>query len=486
MQSLIVLDNPKDWDLEVPGVEIVPARSYLTDRRFSDLEKAKVYNLCKSYRYQSLGYYTSLVAAARGHRPLPDISTIQDLKVTAIARIVAEDYDDLIQRTLAPLKSETFTLSIYFGHNMAKKYDALSQSLFNQFPAPFLRANFKYESKWELESLRAIPSSEIAEEHRPYAKEQALAYFSRPSMPSKRRKAARYDMAILYNPDENTCPSNEKAIRKFVKAAESLDFAVEIIDKDSYGRLAEFDALFIRETTSVNHHTYRFARRAAAEGLVVIDDPDSILKCTNKVYLAELYEHHNVAGPRTVVVSKENASAVGQVIGFPCVLKQPDSSFSQGCVKIRDEQQFAAEAERLFRLSELLIAQEFVPTGFDWRIGVLNREALYACKYHMAHDHWQIYNRTKPGEVDIGRVEAVPLEQAPPAVVKLGVKAARLIGDGLYGVDIKEVNGKPLIIEVNDNPSIDAGYEDQVLKDELYLRVAQVFAARIEAKRKRP
>ena len=48
-----------------------------------------------------------------------------------------------------------------------------------------------------------------------------------------------------------------------MKAAESLAIRPELIDRDDYGRLAEFDALFIRETTYVNHHTYRFARRAA-------------------------------------------------------------------------------------------------------------------------------------------------------------------------------------------------------------------------------
>ena len=35
---------------------------------------------------------------------------------------------------------------------------------------------------------------------------------------------------------------------------------------------------------TLDHHTYGFSRRAAAEGLLVIDDPDSILKCNNKVY----------------------------------------------------------------------------------------------------------------------------------------------------------------------------------------------------------
>ncbi len=75
-----------------------------------------------------------------------------------------------------------------------------------------------------------------------------------------------------------------------------------LITKDEYGRIAEFDALFIRETTAVNHHTYRFSRRALAEGLVVIDDPESIIRCTNKVYLAELFARNRIPHPRTVVV----------------------------------------------------------------------------------------------------------------------------------------------------------------------------------------
>jgi hypothetical protein len=37
-------------------------------------------------------------------------------------------------------------------------------------------------------------------------------------------------------------------------------------------------------------------------------------------------------------------------------------------------------------------------------------------------------------------------------------------------------------MEVNDNPNIDAGYEDAVLKDELYARILRSFVERIEAR----
>ena len=54
------------------------------------------------------------------------------------------------------------------------------------------------------------------------------------------------------------------------------------MEKKDYLRLAEYDALFIREDTSLDDHTYRFSKKAEKEGMVVIDDPNSILKCTNK------------------------------------------------------------------------------------------------------------------------------------------------------------------------------------------------------------
>src|SRR3546814_20502435 len=90
--------------------------------------------------------------------------------------------------------------------------------------------------------------------------------------------------------------------------------------------VAEFDALFIRETTAVNHHTYRFARRAAREGLVVVDDPLSILRAANKVFLAQLMERHRLPQPKTVLLHPRNVKIVGRELGFPCVLHKPARS----------------------------------------------------------------------------------------------------------------------------------------------------------------
>ena len=67
--------------------------------------------------------------------------------------------------------------------------------------------------------------------------------------------------------------------------------------------------------------------------------------------------------------------------------------------------------------------------------------------------------------------------------MQIATKAANLIGDGLYGVDVKETDGRFAIIEVNDNPNIDAGCEDAILRDDLYRRIMEEFVRRIEAKK---
>lgn len=484
MQTLIVVNDPKDWPLEIAGIELVAARSYLTDPLYARPTRTTVFNLCRSYRYQSTGYYVSLLAAARGHKPLPDITTIQDLKSQTIIRIASDELDRYIQKSLAHIRSREFVLSIYFGRNLAKQHDTLSQHLFNQFQCPFLRALFvrnDKSGKWFLQNINPIPAGEIPADHRPFVVEVARDYFMGRRRIVKRRRHYHHDLAILRDPNDREPPSDQRALHHFVQAAESLGINTELIDRNDYGRLPQFDALFIRETTSVNHHTYRFARRAAAKKLVVIDDPESILKCTNKVFLAELLEKNRVPTPKTVIVHRDNARDVADRLGFPCILKQPDSSFSQGVMKVDNPAELQQDLPRLLDRSDLVIAQEFFPTEFDWRVGIFDRQPLFVCKYFMAKKHWQIIKREGVDAAPrYGATATLPVEHAPPRLIRTALKAANLIGDGLYGVDIKQDGKKFVVIEINDNPNIDSGVEDAVLKDELYLRMMRVFLRRIE------
>ena len=482
MYILVVVDNPKHWPLDIENVEVVQARKYITEPAFTRIGDARVFNLCKSYRYQSTGYYVSLLAAARGHKPIPDVSTIRDLQFPTIVRLASETLEEEIEKCLADHKGDKFTLSIYFGRNLAKRYDRLSMELFNLFRAPLLRAHFaKEEDKWRLQSIGPIAVSEVPESHHAFIVIVASDFFRGRHRRVRPRVQPVYSMAILTNPKDTGAPSNERALEKFIDAAEKLGIDAELIDRDAYTRLPEYDALFIRETTSVTNHTFRFARRAEAEGLVVMDDPASILKCTNKVYLEELLTRHRLPTPRSIIVHRDNLDLLPYEIGFPLILKQPDSSYSVGVIKINNREQLDNEAPAMLEDSELLIAQEFLPTEFDWRIGVIDGKPFYACKYFMAGKHWQIVHRNDTS-VREGRVQAIPLRNVPDRVIDVAVKASRLIGDGLYGIDLKQIGNKVYVIEINDNPNIDAGFEDAVIKNRIYEIIMKSFLRRLKAR----
>jgi glutathione synthase/RimK-type ligase-like ATP-grasp enzyme len=484
VRSIVVVSKDGDWPITIPGVEIVLARDYLIDAAWTQERGVRAFNVCRSYRYQSEGYYVSLLAAARRHSPFPGLMTVLDMKSRALVRTVDEELDAQISKGLEEIRSEQFELSIYFGKNLAKRHDRLARRLFALFPAPLLRAKFRRDGRWRLSSVNPIAFRDVPDSHRDFLQQAALEYFARPRYQARRSRSSHYDLAILHDPKEELAPSDSRALARFKDAAEKVGFAVERIGREDYGRLVEFDALFIRETTGVNHHTFRFAQRAESEGLIVIDDTQSILRCANKVFQSEVFELRGIPTPKTWITDRIEPAEVLRAIGFPCVIKYPDSSFSQGVLKCDDLGQLEQQAARVLEDSDLLLVQEYVPSDFDWRIGVFEREALYACRYMMARGHWQIVKRTAKGQYHYGKVEPIRMEDVPAKVLKCALRAADAIGDGLYGVDLKQIGSRVVVTEVNDNPNINFGCEDVILKEGLYQRIMGGMLARVERQKK--
>jgi glutathione synthase/RimK-type ligase-like ATP-grasp enzyme len=484
MNVCFVVNHARDWPFAIDGVRVVTAREYLTDPAFSEHQPARIVNLCRTDRYQGRGYYVSLLAEARGHRVMPEVKTLGDLQSQQLDRLLGNGFDDALQRALAANDDAQWTIEAWFGRDPERHNDALAQQLFAATRIPLARATFARENgRWRLREIGIVNPRDVPA-HRHALLVDAAAEFVRRGNRQHARATPRESpaIAILYDADEPEPPSNDEALEHFRIAARALGMRPEIIGRDDIDRLAQFDALFIRDTTNVNHYTYRFARRAASEGLVVVDDPDSILKCTNKVYLNELLSRHRVPVPKTLMVHRENVDQIVPLLGLPCILKQPDSAFSLGVSKVESEAALATCLDTLFTKSDLVIAQQWLPTVFDWRVGVFDRRPLYVCKYFMAQGHWQIVKR-EPGRTLEGSTVAQSVGEAPEIVVRTAVRAANLIGDGLYGVDLKQDGRQCYVMEVNDNPNIDAGGEDGVLKDALYREIMGVFMRRIRDRR---
>jgi glutathione synthase/RimK-type ligase-like ATP-grasp enzyme len=484
-QTLIVIHGLRDWSHYYPSEQVLAFKEYVTGGYPHAIPRTRIINLCRSFGYLSEGYYCSLLAEARGHRVIPSVSTLLDLSRRTLYHMRIEEFGPSVYRFLEQHDpSERIVLRSFFGRTMDPRFGDLARRLFEIFPCPILTITLQHRKRWEITGLRPESPRELSDEEETCFAE-TLDEFSRKVWRQRRtRKPSRYDMAILCDPEEKLPPSDKGALKRFIRAGRESGIDCELITRRDYLRLAEFDGLFIRATTNIDHYTFRFAKRAENEGLVVIDDCASILRCTNKIYLADLFRINSVASPRTLVLYKNRPEQLDELeasLGFPIVVKIPDGSFSRGVEKAANLAELKAICERLFRESTLLLAQEFLYTDFDWRIGILDNKPLYACRYYMVKHHWQIYRHGS--RTDSGGFDTLPVEAVPKSVLDVALRATRPIGNGFYGVDVKEREGRGYVIEVNDNPSIDSGVEDKHLGMDLYREIMRTLLKRMEARR---
>jgi len=415
---------------------------------------------------------------------MPSTTTIRDFRILNVVHSATYDIEEHIYKALSHIDANSFSLNIYFGQTKNEAFKKLAIKLYQLFESPLFKVVFIKHERWLIKDIQVLTLGKLPSEDMEYVYEFARKHFNKKRYATPKLINYKYDLAILVNPNEITPPSCPEALKKFKSTANKKGMYVEFITKANSDKINEFDALFIRETTNVNDHTYEFSRMAYAEGLVVIDDPWSILKCSNKIYQNEIFRRHKILTPETTVFTKNlfDQSVLNEMC-YPLVLKQPDSAFSLGVIKVENKDEALIALNQLFKKSDMVVCQQFLYSEYDWRIGVLDNKPIFACKYYMTKDHWQIYNWKKSGEEQSGDSETLSIREVPDIVLQTAIKASALIGDGLYGVDLKMVDNKVYVVEVNDNPNIDAGIEDMELKDQLYEIVIDSLINRIEMAR---
>ncbi len=478
---LILVESLSDIGQAETPHKVMRISDYLTSPKLFTGRRPYVLNLARSYGYQSEGYYASLLAEARGHRVSPTVLTMKELSQKSLYAHALPELNARLQEVRTRGAEPVNELFIAFSRTPEKGYERLAREVSDWFRAPALEVEFDRKPPHQISRIRPVPPQKLKDERRRFFLESLTAYTAGRVKAEKSRTPAKWSLAILMDDKEKTPPSSRASMKRFASVADKMGIEVEIIDPSDLTSLSEFDALFIRATTSIDNYTYRFARRAEQEGMPVIDDTSSMIRCTNKVYLKEILENAHIPIPPTEILDEKTPLAgVLDRLGAPVILKTPDGSFGAHMVKAHTLEELTAGAKKMFEDTALVIAQSFMPTEFDWRIGVLGGEPIYACQYEMARGHWQIVKHGKDGKMTEGNHRTFAIEDVPKDVVDVAVRAARLIGDGLYGVDLKDTGDGVVVIEINDNPSMDYDVEAQILKDELWRKILVWFSNRLE------
>jgi glutathione synthase/RimK-type ligase-like ATP-grasp enzyme/gamma-glutamyl:cysteine ligase YbdK (ATP-grasp superfamily) len=516
---LVVVSEREDAE-GFPDALVATAQGYIEGSGGTAEPQALVVNLCRTLGYGSDGYYVSLLADARGEQVLPRLETAAGVadpyaryRALQEAGIPTLDAAEMAVRRRSagadasggaeqdngdglgamPLireqgecrharPDEVEELVACLGMTADARFHALAAGVFRVWPAPLLRIRVvREDAQWKVAGVATMSPEALTVEQRSLLIATVTGDMKalRRSSAATPRDAVRASIAVLLDPTDPFSASSAETVERLERVAAGMNVHVARIGASDLRRLPEYDALFIRSLTGVKLPSFQFALRAEALDMPVIDDSQSIIRCSNKVFLEELLRREGVPLPRTRIVTNHTPWEQVAELGLPFVMKSPDGSFSSGVHKIGSAEDYRTRARELFRESPLLIAQEWLPTDFDWRITVLDGELLFAARYYMAQGHWQI--RTEAGGVErYGKVEAVPRAEAPARVVSVALRAARLIGRGMYGVDLKEAASGPVVIEVNDNPNLDADYEDVADGDVIYQDIVNYFLSRIE------
>jgi len=268
--------------------------------------------------------------------------------------------------------------------------------------------------------------------------------------------------------DRQTLSSSNQlqSLIRFRDIAESMGHEFYFLFPNEIHKIKTLDGLFIRSRTDPMNISYVASRIAELNGVRVIDDSKSIQICADKINMYLHMMKSDVPIPKTKFLKKsenniENLKSIIEEIGLPLIVKEPSTSFSMRVEKVNSLEEFSKVASRFLRLSDVLVAQEFIESRFDWRVGILNGEVIYACKYLIPKESFKIQDCVD-GHMVFCMVESVMIDEVPKEVIKNALKAANAVGTGLYGIDLKENSGKVYVIEVNDNPSL------ETTEDEFY------------------
>src|ERR1043166_8935222 len=95
---VILVDQPKDFPNADTPHKVITTNEYLARPKLFDFGRPKLVNLSRSYAYQSKGYYASLLAEARGHRIVPTVETMLELRESKLYEHALPELEDELNR----------------------------------------------------------------------------------------------------------------------------------------------------------------------------------------------------------------------------------------------------------------------------------------------------------------------------------------------------------------------------------------------------
>ena len=249
-----------------------------------------------------------------------------------------------------------------------------------------------------------------------------------------------------------------------VKVFNTLKFSIDL-DTDSpdlyykQKRISHYDAVLPRIGASITYFGTAIVRQFQQMDVYSANTADAILNSRDKLRSLQILSKHNIGIPATTYVKDKMdvLPAIERVGGAPVVIKLLEGTQGIGVLLAHTLEMATSIIELLQSQKQNILIQKFVAEskGKDIRAIVVGDEVI-ATMRRVAQGQ-EFRSNVHRG----GRTESVELDDA---YKETAIRAARIMGLGVAGVDMLEGKDGPQIMEINSSPGLE-GIENCTGKD---------------------
>jgi len=207
---VILVDQPRDFPNAETPHKVIATSEYLARPRLFDAGRPKLLNLARSYAYQSKGYYASLLAEARGHRVVPTVETMLELREAKLYEHALPELENELNRCARRADVQPdgeFKLLVCFGIARDARFEPFGRLLFDWFRCPALEVAVDTGSTWlAIDRIRMRNVPRLANGEAEFFRAALHQHTKREWRDPKARTVATYDLAVLYDPTEKDAP----------------------------------------------------------------------------------------------------------------------------------------------------------------------------------------------------------------------------------------------------------------------------------------
>lgn len=157
---LVLVDNLEDWTPYCSTSSIETVSNYLQNKQ-TDNKSKLVINLSNDYSYNSEGYYSSLLAQARGDKPIPGVEVLNKLESEAGIRLDRNLQKLCYQWIQKNNISDSWVLNIYFGFCAEKGLEKIARYIFDHYPCPLLKVELNVKARNQIESVKSLAIKDL-------------------------------------------------------------------------------------------------------------------------------------------------------------------------------------------------------------------------------------------------------------------------------------------------------------------------------------